>query len=159
MTALKKEIPSKALKIVAEKIIAKYPKTFRDDEGRVFCEDTHTLFLKRDPKSLKNQITKKRRISKSLQLGCNYWQPEEYPNQSDDTEIQQKRKISSSLSPQDENVYTYLEETYAELKKQRVDIINGLEIKILNREWPALFLRNGLVWHYTKLTGRLIFPI
>jgi len=48
MRNVQKFIPSKAFKIIAEKIVNKYPQTFKDinEDGTCFGEGFHTTYLK-----------------------------------------------------------------------------------------------------------------
>lgn len=162
MREIRKDISSKVFKIIALKIIKKYP-IFRDedDNGKIFGDGAHTLFFKlldrnnylnRAPKaeySLIHELPKRRRLSRNLQVGCTTWQPEQHNN---DLETIEKQKILlKGLSPGDNSFYEYLENTYT---LQRLDINKGIPIKKLLLEWPAIFLREGLLWHYKKLTGQ-----
>lgn len=57
MRNLNKFITSKAFKIIAKKIVDKYPQTFKDmdEDGKCFGDGTHTLYLKlRDRNSYLN---------------------------------------------------------------------------------------------------------
>lgn len=99
-------IPVKAFKIVAKKIVEKYPKIFKDmdEDGKCFGNDTHTTFSKlHDRNCYLNRPHMKRSLSRSLNIplkkqrkvlsakaGCSNWQPEKHVETETEDTIQDK---------------------------------------------------------------------
>jgi len=72
MRNVQKFIPSKALKIIAEKIVNKYPQTSKDinEDSTCFGEGFHIAYLKlRDRNYYLNKPHMKRSLSQSLNIG------------------------------------------------------------------------------------------
>jgi len=138
MRNVQKFIPSKAFKIIAGKIVNKYPQTFKDinEDGTCFGERFHTTYLKlRDRNCYLSRPHMKRNLSQSLNIplkkqkkvlsakaGCSNWQPEKYID-TDET-IEEKIKFlrqivhddssrnDSKISKIQHKINSYLEVTY-----------------------------------------------
>lgn len=155
-------IPSKAFKIIAEKIV-KYPQTFKDinEDGTCFGEGFHTTYLKlRDRNCYLNRPHMKRSLSQSLNIplkkqkkvlsakaGCSNWQPKKYIDTETDETIEEKAKFLRQIVHDDSSrsdlkiqhkINSYLEATYP---AQRLFLNNVHEIpsiKDIKTTWPIL---------------------
>lgn len=92
-----------------------------------------------------------RKKSSAARVGCQHWQPEHHPEQEGNPA--EKKEILKTIDSTNELIYQYLEDTYP---LQRLDINNGLTIGELIKEWPKLFEKEILKWHFQKLTGNKI---
>lgn len=102
-------IPSKAFKMVAKKVIEKYPRTFKDmdEDGKSFGDGSHTFYLKlRDRNSYLNRPHMKRSLNRSLNIplkkqrkvlsakaGCSNWQPDNYLESESEETIEEKAEF------------------------------------------------------------------
>jgi len=136
MRNIREFIPSKAFKIIANKIIEKYPQ-FKDtdEDGKCFGDGSHTLYLKlRDRNCYLNRPHMKRSLSRSLNIplkkqrkvlsakaGCSNWQPDNYVESETEDTIEDKTVFLRQVILQDaaendpdtqKKIYSYLETTY-----------------------------------------------
>ncbi|XP_067210498.1 uncharacterized protein [Linepithema humile] len=181
MRNIQEFIPSKAFKIIAEKIVNKYPQTFKDinEDGTCFGDGFHTTYLKlRDRNCYLNRPHMKRSLSQSLNIpikkqkkvlsakaGCSNWQPEKYNDTETEETIEEKTKFLCQIVDDDSSkndlkiqhkIYSYLEATYP---AQRLFLNNVHEIpsiKNIKTTWPILLQKTFMFWHYEKLMGHSI---
>lgn len=173
-------IPSKALKVVAEKIVNKYPKIFKDmDDEKCFGDGCHTIFLKlRDRNCYLNRPHMKRCLSQTLTIplkkqkkilsakaGCSNWQPEKHIDTETVETIEDKTKFLREIMYDDTSksdpkiqhkIILYLEATYS---AQRLYLNNVHEIptiKDIKNTWPILLQKRYMFWHYEQLMGHSI---
>lgn len=133
MRNIKKDIPTKAFKYVAQKVINKFPETFKDIDsgGTIIGDGSHSLVCKLvDRNNYLNRPHKTGSFSKvtspSLQkrklnckTGCTQWQPQTLNRENLEPEIEKLRTCDEI----DENYYILLENTYV---KQR-EFLNNIE--------------------------------
>lgn len=136
MRNVQKFIPAKAFKTVAEKIVDKYPQTFKDmdEDGRCFGGGSHSIYLKlRDRNCYLNRPHIKRCLSQGLNIplkkqkkvlsakaGCSNWQPEKYIDTETEETIEDKAKFLRQIVHDDissdpkiqHKINLYLEATY-----------------------------------------------
>lgn len=158
MRSVKHIIPTKAFKLMAKKIIDRFPDIFRDvdEEGVVLGDGTHSLVSKlqdrnnylnrphkrRGPESstLDPILTKKRSVS--ARAGCVNW--------SANHEFKQKENITTLTEGTDENFYAVLEETYSEI---RLFINDSPSLQQIKEKWPIFFSKRAIFWHFNTLTN------
>ncbi|XP_050312063.1 uncharacterized protein LOC126747450 [Anthonomus grandis grandis] len=160
MRSLKKNIPSKAFKIISKKLIDKYPVALRDidEDGIVLGDGTHSLmhklqernnYLNRPHKNTnllsENPVkTKKRQVSASA--GCTNWSPQ-LPAISE--EYKSREEISSIT---EENFVDVMEKSYAE-QRQFLNRLPPPSITEIQEDWPILLSKKAIFWHFSKLTS------
>lgn len=181
MRNLKEFIPSKAFKIVANKVIEKYPQTFKDmdEDGKCFGDGSHTLYLKlRDRNCYLNRPHMKRCLSRSLNIplkkqrkvlsakaGCSNWQPDNYVESETEDTIEEKTEFLQQIILQDaaendpdtqKKIYLYLEATYPAQRLFLNNVHKPPTIQDIKTSWPILLQKKYLFWHYHKLMGHSI---
>ncbi|CAH0559188.1 unnamed protein product [Brassicogethes aeneus] len=162
MRAIKTRIPVAAFKQMANKIVTKYPATFRetDIDGVVIGDGTYFLirklidrnnYLNRPHKrGWENSPTppKYRKKKMNSVAGCSNW--EESASPSEDQSLQEKLK---NIKESDEKYYDLLEDTYSD---QRI-FLNNVEspptVQDIKKNWPVLLTNSGVKWHFQKVTG------
>ncbi|XP_029663033.1 LOW QUALITY PROTEIN: uncharacterized protein LOC115235398 [Formica exsecta] len=174
-------IPSKAFKIIAEKIVDKYPQTFKDidEDGKCFGDGSHTTYLKlRDRNCYLNRPHMKRCLSRSLNIplkkqkkvlsakaGCSNWQPEKYVDNETEETIENKSKflrqiIHDDSSRSDPNIQhkinSYLEATYPAQRLFLNNVHKIPSIEDIKTTWPILLQKKYMFWHYKQLMGHSI---
>lgn len=165
---IKENVPSKALKYVAAKIIARYPKKFQDidDAGNIWGDGTHTLFSKlrerikycnrskhkhekRKGDMIPIENRKKMLVAKA---GCSNWHPDMNKSTTDVNKIKEDLK-HVNFEELNSDTIDMLEESYA---LQRT-FINGTPpptAEDILQNWPILFTKEGVKWHYKKLMNQ-----
>ncbi|XP_071565728.1 uncharacterized protein [Temnothorax nylanderi] len=180
MRNLSQFIPSKAFKIIAKKIINKYPQTFKDmdENGESFGDGTYTLYLKlRDRNSYLNRPHMKRCLSQTLNIplkkqrkvlsakaGCSNWQPEQYVESETEETIEDKvqflRRVALQGSPtiniEKDKISSYLEITYPAQRLFLNNVHKPPTIQDVKSLWPILLRKEYMFWHYQKLMGHSI---
>lgn len=156
-------IPTKAFKIIAEQIVNKYPKTFKDmdEDGKCFGDGCHTLFLKlRDRNNYLNRPHMKRSLSHTLTVplkkqkkvisaraGCSNWQPEKFLDAETDETIEDKTKFlreividySSKRDPKvHQKIISYLEATYPAQRLHLNNVHHVPTMVDIKNTWPIL---------------------
>ncbi|XP_070163042.1 uncharacterized protein [Polyergus mexicanus] len=181
MRNLQEFIPSKAFKIIAKKVIEKYPQTFKDmdEDGKCFGDGGHTLYLKlRDRNCYLNRPHMKRSLSRSLNIplkkqrkvlsakvGCSNWQPDNYVESETEDIIEDKTEFLRQVILQDDlksdpdiqkKIYLYLEVTYPAQRLFLNNVHKPPTIQNIKTSWPILLQKKYLFWHYHKLMGHSI---
>lgn len=162
MRHIRKYIPAKAFKYVAKQVIEKFSETFQDidNDGTIIGDGTHSLvcklidrnnYLNRPHKtgyfrkSTSPALTKRKR---NCMAGCTEW---ESPIPEKDDIANEKAELQNCV--ENESYFSLLEKTYA---KQR-EFLNNVEeppsVYDIKREWPVIFKKSAIVWHFEKLTG------
>lgn len=177
-------IPTKAFKIIAEQIVNKYPKTFKDmdENGKCFGDGCHTLFLKlRDRNNYLNRPHMKRSLSHTLTVplkkqkkvisaraGCSNWQPEKFLDTETDETIEDKTKFlreivndySSKRDPKvHQKIISYLEATYPAQRLYLNNVHHVPTMVDIKNTWPILLQKEYMFWHYEKLMGHSIYVL
>jgi len=178
MRNVQKFIPSKAFKIIAEKIVNKYPQTFKEDDT-CFGEGFHTTYVElRDRNCYLNRPHMKRSLSQSLNIplkkqkkvlsakaGCSNWQPEKYIDTETDKTIEEKIKFLRQIADDDSSrndpkiqhkINSYLEVTYPAQRLFLNNVHKIPNIKDVKTTWPILLQKTYMFWHYEKLMGHSI---
>lgn len=181
MRTVQEFIPSKAFKIVAKRVIEKYPQTFKDmdEDGKSFGDGSHTLYLKlRDRNCYLNRPHMKRSLSRSLNIplkkqrkvlaakaGCSNWQPDNYVESETKDTIKEKIEFLRQVILQDavendpetqKKIYLYLEITFPAQRLFLNNVHKSPTIKDIKTSWPILLQKKYIFWHYHKLMGHSI---
>ncbi|XP_031327771.1 uncharacterized protein LOC116166304 [Photinus pyralis] len=161
MRLIKKVIPMKAFKIVAKKLIDRYPLIFRDvdEDGVVLGDGSHSLVSKlvernnylnrphkrKSTEAQSSPIVSKKRVL-SARAGCVNWSPEIGHHDSESIS-----KLTENAGTSDEQFVQLLEKTYPQIRK----VLNEEEppFSKLMEEWPLLFSKKAIFWHFNKLTN------
>ena len=172
----------KALSKIAEMVVGKYSKSFRDCVADTVLGTGFESFRKQLEERLYNQnrkVEQSRSLSRKLSpasdndsgreakagqknmcdsYGCVNWQPDSYPD--DETTDSQKEKqgwLTSAFRKKDrdnDKVASYMKLTYA---SQRLLINRGKpnppSINEIMDEWPFLFEFDPLMQHFEQLMG------
>lgn len=163
MRSIKTNIPSKAFKTIANKMISKYLQTFRDvdDDGVVLGDGISTLYLKlHERNSYLNRPHKrgnidteplpssKRKQKINITAGCSNWNPQGVVNVDAQKEL---LKIDFATQDISEENLQILESTFQEQR----DCINNSKYAIeeFKKEWPVLFNKKVIIWHFNKITS------
>lgn len=159
---IRRNVPCKALKIAAQKIISKYPKVFedRDDDGVLLGDGSVTVYQRllermnylnrkrKDEADSKTVHISKRKNMLPAKAGCANWQPILESNPSLE-EIQEKLKnVDENF---DQETLEWLEITYPAQRIFLNDIDNPPSVDDVKKEWPILLSSPGILWHYQKL--------
>lgn len=158
-------LPSPAIKIVSQKVVDRFPSTFKDvdEDGIIIGDGNHTIFSKiQDRNNYLNRPhksqscihipRKKTKIMLNCRAGCQNWQPDNHPdNQPDD---QHKEKLLK-MSCEDDEFFTILEKTYG-MQRQFINNPQAPTIHEVLKEWPLIFKKKVIRWHYEKLMGHKI---
>lgn len=180
MRNIREFIPSKAFKIIANKIIEKYPQ-FKDtdEDGKCFGDGSHTLYLKlRDRNCYLNRPHMKKSLSRSLNIplkkqlkvlsakaGCSNWQPDNYVESETEDTIEDKTVFLRQVILQDaaendpdtqKKIYSYLETTYPAQRLFLNNVHQPPTIQDIKTSWPILLQKKYIFWHYHKLMGHSI---
>lgn len=154
----------KHLSEVGRKMAVKYPAAFKDNiDGDVVASGydylTKQLVNKVDNlKRLSNPLARKRRAAaKSLRLdsyGCINWLPDRLPQretpESQKSTQDELKRMHKDKSSDTESIERKMEVTFY---TQRKDIVAGMEICDLAKQWPYLFDVSGMRIHFKILTG------
>ncbi|XP_066597066.1 uncharacterized protein [Prorops nasuta] len=174
-------IPAQAFKIVARKLVDKYPKTFKvmDEEGNAFGDGTDSMYaklhdrnvylnrphMKRSLIQTLNVPLKKQKKISSSKAGCSNWQPKRYSGVETTESIEEKRLFlyQSSLNlnllrnpDAHEKVMLYLELTYPAQRLFLNNFDKILTIDDIMISWPFLLNNEFMFWHYQKLMNHSI---
>ena len=175
---IKENIPTKCLKIIARKMVDKYPTMFKDvdDDGVVLGDGTHsTLHKLIDRNNYLNRPHKRSLISTiissptnikirkkmlSAKAGCSNWQPTETDQTEDNIDeiqkvLQAQSKSVNYSKEEEETVINNLEKTYA-AQRQFLNEIDSSSISNVIEQWPILLKEKFLFWHYEKLMSHSI---
>lgn len=180
MRNIREFIPSKAFKIIANKIIEKYPQ-FKDtdEDGKCFGDGSHTLYLKlRDRNCYLNRPHMKRSLSRSLNIplkkqrkvlsakaGCSNWQLDNYVESETEDTIEDKTVFLRQVILQDaaendpdtqKKIYSYLETTYPVQRLFLNNVHKPPTIQDIKTSWPILLQKKYIFCHYHKLMGHSI---
>lgn len=182
MRNIQEIIPTKAFKIVAQKIVEKHPEIFKDidEDGKCFGDGTHTTFVKlRDRNCYLNRPHMKRSLSRSLNIplkkqrkvlsakaGCRNWQPEKYVESETENTIQEKTEFLRQVvlrqeslqndSDSQDKIFSYLEATYPAQRLFLNNVHKPPTIQDIKTTWPILLQKKYMFWHYGKLMGHSI---
>lgn len=166
MRGIKTAIPNKAFKCVAKKMADKYPKTFldTDEDGNVLGSGVSTTvsqlqdrnwYLNRSHKRavefIKPKIpAKKLKDLNNRKAGCSSlnWQPSHSK-----ADIRESKTLLNSINSDHPKFTELLEETYS-AQRQFLANPNQPTIAEIKEEWPALFLKYAIIWHFKKLTEK-----
>ncbi|XP_031329547.1 uncharacterized protein LOC116160484 [Photinus pyralis] len=162
-------VPNTACKIIARKLVDKFPKIFqdRDDDGTVIGDGAITTYnqvkerikyvtasRKRLQRPKNNPIpVNKRRKMMNLKSGCVSWQPEIQNNLTNDDMENYLR--TADFETFDEITQDMMNKSYP---KQRL-FLNSLpppSLQSIKETWPILLCKNGIYFHYQKLMGHSI---
>lgn len=169
-----KNLSSKVLKSVAQKMVEEYPNTFKDldDEGNTFGDGSHTVFTKllhrnnyckriagnEGPKRLSttanasNSQQKRRKLSnKFAKAGCQNWQPEIDTSEDVHASLQFLKLCTVDLISE-EQMLEHLEKTYS-IQRNCLNDPNQSISDILEN-WEIVFKIPYTFWHMEKLTTR-----
>ncbi|VEN62885.1 unnamed protein product [Callosobruchus maculatus] len=155
-----KVIPTKAFKIVAKKIMDRYPDTFKDtdEDGVVLGDGTHSLFCKlqdrnnylnrphKAKRSNENPTTSKKRCV-SARAGCSNWAPDVIA-QTNEEVLENVRTMPDT----DLNYERVLNETFPDIRMYLNAEVPPTISKI-KEDWPILFSKKSIAWHFNKLTN------
>ncbi|XP_024884722.1 uncharacterized protein LOC112462889, partial [Temnothorax curvispinosus] len=178
MRNIQEFIPAKAFKIIAEQIVSKYPKTFKDmdEDGKCFGDGSYTLFAKlRDRNNYLNRPHMKRSLSHTLTIplkkqkkvmsakaGCSNWQPEKFLDTETEETVEDKTKFlreivnddSSKRDPKiQQKIISNLEATYPAQRLYLNNVHDVPTIIDIKNTWPILLQKKYMFWHYEKLMG------
>ncbi|XP_071053983.1 uncharacterized protein [Onthophagus taurus] len=162
MRTLATHISIGVFKIIAAKVIAKYPFIFKDtdrnnvtigtgDHGLVSKLIDRNNYLNRQHKRSITPTTKmpKSKIRKLMNIrsGCaRNWNPEAL-NVSTDV-----KHYLQNAQEMDDRFWGKMEESFAEQRS----FINNFEnpsIQVIKTEWPVLLKKEVIFWHFEKITG------
>ncbi|CAH0564387.1 unnamed protein product [Brassicogethes aeneus] len=159
---IKELIPSKVLKRVANSMCEKYPKMFKDvdNDGIVLADGSCSLYCKlherasylRRPHKRRNkeiQAVPPKLIKKKINVmsGCSHWE-------STTPLIDEDIKKVNLCSPHQEDFYILLEKTYGQQRTFLNNIKEPPTVTQSKNEWPVLFKKEAIEWHFQKLTGK-----
>ncbi|XP_044760223.1 uncharacterized protein LOC123317679 [Coccinella septempunctata] len=166
MRQIKTRIPMKAYKYAAKQLVEKYPQTFKDidSDGVVIGDGTHSAISKMsDRNHYLNRPHKRSRqshgvINPSLRkkqinsvAGCSNWAP---PVGGIEGGIEESKKDKlNSLNVENEEFYNLLEENYSAIRQFVNNIESPPTVNDVKSNWPVLFRKSAVLWHFKKLTG------
>lgn len=166
------------LKSVAEEMVKTYPDTFEDrfDDGTPIVQDGPScaaLLLKLKNRN-NNQCRKKNRnsllrkiktptakiqLASIVQHGCQLWQPDYPPNETEESLEAKKEYLRLYLTYDFEDhdtltkITDYIDDTYCIVRL----FLNNLEapptFEKITQEWPIMLAVGTLRTHFSKLTG------
>lgn len=161
----------KALNVVAERIVKKYPKSFTDEISKEISGELHLSLRKQIEvrfdnlnrsslinslkRSSKNEnMAKPNKIKASDSYGCVNFQPDLPVQETTQTQIEKQQGMKlikeSGGTSMNEEIRKMLHETYFSIRK---DINSGRDIHYLIEEWPLLFSKEGLFDHFLELVN------
>lgn len=154
-------IPTKAFKLMAKKIIEKYPDIFRDvdEDGIVLGDGSHSLVCKlQDRNNYLNRPHKRKsnennspnpvKVQKrylAARAGCPNW----WPDDSEKPGTSRKEPIMI-IEGSEASIYQLLQESYSAQRSFINEIPPILEVK---EKWPIMFSKLAIFWHFNKLTN------
>lgn len=159
------------LRIIARKIVSKYPETFQDsviesviaggvESLRNKIEECIDNKKRRAPLAEtfalpEDMPQKKKRKTAKESLGCINWQPMDLPfGQTKETQQQLKCLLVAEFEkdqPDKEFVKSAMYQTYA---TQRFFINSMKSITEIRNEWPFLLEETYILWHFEELVGK-----
>ncbi|CAH0561700.1 unnamed protein product [Brassicogethes aeneus] len=165
MKEIKANIPAKALHIVANKLVDKYPDVFKDkDHDNVTIGDgRYSIFKKLQdrnfylprPNKRKNDnihqtILKNSKKQLNAKAGCPNWQP---PIKHDDCWTQDmKQDLNSYINKElNQEFYKLLEKAFQH-QRLYINAQKPPSLEDILAEWPILFLKETIKWHFNFLT-------
>ncbi|XP_051168727.1 uncharacterized protein LOC127286371 [Leptopilina boulardi] len=166
------DLKENAFVCVAKKMVADYPKIFKDvnDAGGSFGEGYYIA-----KKKLKNRYDYLLRCSQDnfmkqakkvtlsnqkrlaiTQAGCKNWQPENHPDGESEESITERKHLLQDFAltlEADKNfdLLNHLNATYTAQRLFLNNLNNFPAMSEVITEWPALIIYNILLWHYQKL--------
>ncbi|KAI4459143.1 hypothetical protein MML48_6g00001703 [Holotrichia oblita] len=157
-------VPTYALKRVAEKVIAKYPGMFKDvdDDEVVIGDGTHTLYkklcdhcrpFKRSRSVVGNEAVSPQQIKRQINRtsGCQNCDPE-ISEEGLDLLMDKKALVNNMYLEFNAETRKLLDETYS---LQRYFINKpSTTVEDIRKEWPILFIKEAICWHYNKLMNQ-----
>lgn len=81
--------------------------------------------------------------------GCSHWAPETEP---DDDNKASSQEILNSMTEVNDEFLTLMEKTYPNQRKFLNNIESLPTVGDMMAQWPILFKKEALVWHFNKLT-------
>lgn len=163
---IKTDIPNKAFREVARKMADKYPKLFldTDDDGNILGSGISTLvsqlqdrnwYLNRGNKRVgdSNKLNipaKKLKELNNRKAGCSplNWKPLVVEG-----DVSELKIMINSIGPDHSKFTELLEKTYAS-QRQFLSDTNQPTIAEIRKEWPVLFKKEAIFWHFEKLTQK-----
>lgn len=160
MRDTKTNLPCKAFKIVASRMVAKYTASFQahDEDNIVLGNGYEALYIKLlDRNNYLNRPNKRKYAIESstknikkvanARVGCPNWQPS--VNSPKDAE--EKKIFLNTMSDTDPQFIALMKETFP---IQREFINNNFKtIYEVYEEWPSLFTEKGILTHFEILTN------
>ncbi|CAH0555858.1 unnamed protein product [Brassicogethes aeneus] len=165
MRNIKEQIPNKAFKIVAKKLVERYPKVFldTDEDGKVLGSGLSTLLSqlqdrnwylnrshKRTGEFLKPKIPAKMlKEINNRRAGCSLskWMP------AVEKDVTISKTLLNSMSIDDPRFYELLEETYPS-QREFLTRSNPPTFAEIKSEWPVLLIKDAIFRHFKKLTEK-----
>ncbi|CAL1269952.1 unnamed protein product [Larinioides sclopetarius] len=156
------------LRIIAKKVVARYPETFEDRCGDSIIGGCSTLMKKiehclenrnrrkdfSDLFEIKTNDSKIKKTSRNS-YACSNWQPNQLPDgESKASQLQHKNfllKEHKKLVRDEETIKQLMITTYA---SQRYTINSKNSVKVIKEEWPTLFETDYFINHAALLLGR-----
>lgn len=163
MRNVKSKIPVMAFKSISQKMVNKYPKTFQelDADGIAIGDGTYFLvrklidrnnYLNRPHKrGWQGTVTplKLRKQKMNAVAGCVNWEETSPIN----NEIKSDQEKLKSINENDKEYYELLEKTYSDQRAYLNNIETPPSVNEIRENWPVLFQRTAIIWHFKKLTG------
>lgn len=166
MRNIKCVIPTKAFKTVAKKMAGKYPKMFLDvdEDGNVLVNGTTGLmsklldrncYLNRPHKRQNDDFQKPSVPPKKLKeinnrkAGCINYNPEV----STSSKNVDAKTLLNNIGPDHSQCFSLLEETFP-AQRNFLTTINPPTIEEVRKEWPVLFKKDAITWHFQRLTEK-----
>lgn len=166
MRSIKTSPSSKAARIVAQKMISKYPLAFQDidDDGVVLGDGSISVFMKlyerlsylnRPHKRSSSEPTTSKKKMKHAVAGCQSgWNPEITTFKDEELTVLKENlnnfKNNDSLNNQMEFL---LEKTFSLQREFLNNVEKSPTVVDILREWPILFNKSVIVWHFNKITN------
>ncbi|KAK4881407.1 hypothetical protein RN001_004726 [Aquatica leii] len=112
-------------------------------------------YLNRPHKKEKNNVSPSvppalRKRKANSMAGCSQWQPEKTSNVD---KSNNDRVILNSINQTNPSFYQLLEASYADQRTFLNNILEVPSVLDIQREWPVLFNKYAIKWHFNKLTG------
>lgn len=163
MRSIKTNPSSKAVRLVAQKLISKFPKTFQDidDDGVVLGDGSIGIFMKLyerlsylnrpHKRPLQEQIFSKKLMRHTV-AGCSHWNPE-LPNINHEDASVSKQKLNECINMDhlSDEMEQILEKTYPIQREFINNVVKFPTVAEILQEWPILFNKYALMWHFKKL--------
>jgi hypothetical protein len=180
MRVINKSIANKSLRIIAHKIIDKFPLSFKDvdDDGIVLGDGSTTLFLKlQERNNYLNACLKRKRVEENIndnesssstrdcikrrknmyaKVGTSKWSGDfsgtDVNLDTIEDKVAQLKNMSEMRKMNEEELYQLLEQTYNSQREflNRNDPPTIIEMR---DTWPILLNEKGIFWHFNKLMG------